>query len=62
MILSHITCWSNTRAATIDPMKSLYKQALKTLDKKPYGYHNGHILQKYKLLSWDNIRKFKTSV
>lgn len=62
LILSHmtycLTSWSNTHKSTIKPLESLYKQALKILDKKPLSYHHCNILQKYRLLSWDNLLKF----
>ncbi len=41
------------------PLESLYKQALETLDKKPFRFHPCHILKKYKLLSWENLIMYK---
>jgi len=54
LILSHINycliSWSNAHATALKPLKSLYKQSLKILDKKSFRHHHCHILQKYKLL------------
>ena len=65
MILSHIeyclTSWSYTFDYILKPIESLFKQALKVLDKKPFTYHHCNILQKYKLLSFDNFKRFKTA-
>ncbi len=41
------------------PPESLYKQALKTLDKKPFRFHHCHILKNYKLLSCENLIMYK---
>ena len=63
MIISHITycliSWSNAHSTAMKPLESLYKQALKTLDKKPFRHHHCHILRKYKLLSWENLITYK---
>ncbi len=37
-------------------LKSLYKQTLKTLDKKSNQYHHCRVLEKYNFLSFDNFR------
>ena len=62
MILSHlsyfITVWGQASQTTIKPVTSLYKQALKIMDQKPITSHHCLIVQKYKLLSFDNFIKF----
>ena len=61
MIISHLTycmtSYSQACSTTLTPLESLYKQALKILDKKPYRYHHCLILKKYNLLSWENLMK-----
>ena len=63
LILSHInyclTTWSTANSTTLKPVISLYKQALKILDKKPRTFHHCTILNKYRFLSWDNLIIFK---
>uniref|UniRef100_A0AAR2J957 Reverse transcriptase domain-containing protein n=1 Tax=Pygocentrus nattereri TaxID=42514 RepID=A0AAR2J957_PYGNA len=60
MIVSHITycftSWSQTSLSILKPIESLYKQALKILDRKPNSYHHCHIVQKYNLLSFDSFK------
>ncbi len=62
MIFSHlsycVTSWSMSGSTILKPVESLYKKALKTLDKKPLSYHHCNILEKYDLLSFDNFCKF----
>ena len=62
MILSHmsycITCWGQAGVSTLRPLESLYKQTLKTLDKKPLHHHHCTILVKHKLLNFENFRVF----
>ncbi len=62
MIISHITycltTWSQASITTLKPLESLYKQSLKTLDKKSVQFHHCSILKKYYLLSWDNLIKY----
>ena len=62
MILSHmsycITCWGQAGETAIKPLESLYKQTLKTLDKKPMHFHHCRVLEKYNLLSFENFRLF----
>lgn len=62
MIMSHIiyclTTWSQTSSTTLKPLESLYKQSMKTLDKKTNRFHHCHILKKQNLLSWDNLIKY----
>ena len=63
LILSHINyclpTWSNANSTTLSPVISLYKQAVKVLDKKPIRYHQCPVLEKHRLLSWDNLVFFK---
>ncbi len=54
-LLSCITTWSQTGVTTLKPVYSLYKQILKTLDKKLRDYHHCHILRKYNFLNFDNF-------
>ena len=62
MILSRmsycITCWGQAGESTLRHLESLYKQTLKTLDKKPIRYHHCRILEKHELLSFENFRLF----
>lgn len=61
MVLSHITycltTWSQANKTTLKSLESLYKQTIKIMDKKPLRYHHCAILQKHKLLSWENVIK-----
>ncbi len=50
--------WSHASITTLKPLESLYKQSLKTLDKKSVQFHHCSILKKYNLLSWDNLIKY----
>lgn len=63
MIFSHIeycfTNWSLTGTTTIKPIESLYKKALKILDRKPITHHHCHILEKDSLLSFENFKVLK---
>ncbi len=49
-IFSHLsyclTCWGQAGETVIKPLKSLYKQTLKTLDKKSNQYHHCRVLEK----------------
>ena len=62
MILTHfiycITSWSQANSTTCKPLEALYKQTLKVLDKKPRLFHHCPILEKYSILSWDNLRRY----
>lgn len=62
MIFSHltycITTWSLSTNTALQPLQSLYKQALKILDKKPVSYHYCKIVKKYKLLTFENFILF----
>lgn len=53
-----ITCWSQANKTTLRPLESLHKQSLKILDKKPRQYHHCTILQKYRMLNFNNIQKY----
>ena len=63
MVFSHIeygfTNWSFTTKTVLSQVESLYKRAIKILDKKPVTHHHCHILKKYGLLSFDNFTTFK---
>ena len=62
MILSHLsycaTVWGQASQTTVKPIISLYKQALKIMDRKPTMWHHCLIVQKYKLLNFDSFIKF----
>lgn len=59
MIAPHITyclsCWSQANKTTLKPLRSVYNQALKVLDRKAPCYHHCNILCKYKILSFDSL-------
>uniref|UniRef100_A0A8C6V2B9 Reverse transcriptase domain-containing protein n=1 Tax=Neogobius melanostomus TaxID=47308 RepID=A0A8C6V2B9_9GOBI len=59
MILPHllygVSCWSQANKSTIKPLESLYKQALRILDRKSRQYHHCQILTKYKMLNFECI-------
>lgn len=57
-----ITTWSLACKSTLKPVEIAYKQALKTLDKKPRMYHHCSILKKFDLLSWENVIKYSDSI
>lgn len=61
IIMSHltycITSWTQTYDTNLKPIHSVYKQALKVLDKKPIRHHHCNVLDKHNLLSWSNIVK-----
>ncbi len=40
-----LTSWSQAKPTTLKPLQSLYKQTLKTLDKKPKQFHHCAILK-----------------
>ncbi len=62
MILSYlsycIACWGQAGETAIKPLESLYKQTLKTLDRKSMQFHHCRILQNHHLLSFENIKLF----
>ena len=62
MIFSHInyclTSWSFTGVTIMKPIESLFKRALKVLDKKPISYHHCNILQKYNFFNFANFKQF----
>lgn len=63
MIMPHlsycVTSWSQGSKTTLKPIHSVYKQALKVLDIKPFRFHHCSILEKYNLLNWENFVKFQ---
>lgn len=62
MIFSHLnycfTSWSQASQSAKRPLETLYKQAIKIMDKKPRHYHHCAILKKHSLLNWNSIHKF----
>lgn len=63
MIMPHLTycftSWSQGCKTTLRPIHSVYKQALKVLDMKPFRHHHCSILVKHKLLNWENMVNFQ---
>lgn len=63
MIMSHLTygltSWGQTNSSSLKPLATIYKKTLKILDQKPNSLHHCIILKKYKLLSWENVIKYK---
>ena len=66
MIMSHmlycVTSWAAACKTTLKPIETVYKQALKVLDKKPKTYHHCQILKKHERLNWDNTVKHTDAV
>lgn len=55
-----LTCWGQAGDTVIKPLKSLYKQALKILDKNPNHFHSCRIIEKHKFLNFDNFRLYSS--
>lgn len=53
--LYYITTWSQTNVSSMQPLQSLYKQALKIMDKKPVSDHYCKIIKKYNLLTFEHF-------
>ena len=66
MIMSHmlycVTSWAAACKTALKPIETVYKQALKVLDKKPKTYHHCQILKKHERLNWDNTVKHTDAV
>ncbi len=45
----------------LKPIDQLYKKTVKVFDRKPQSFHLCSILEKYQLLSFENLKVFKTS-
>ncbi len=62
MIFSHlsycITSWSQASSNTMKPIASIYKQAIKIMDRKPMKWHHCRILKKHNLLTFENFMDF----
>ena len=43
---------------TLKRIQSVYKQALKVLDRKPNSHHHCYILRKHELLSWETLVQY----
>jgi len=57
--MSHcLTCWGQAGETVIKPLKSLYKQTLQILDKKPNHFHFCRIIEKHNFLTFDNFRLY----
>lgn len=56
-VLLLYTCWSQASKTILGLLESLHKQSLKILDGKPRQHHHCTIVQKYRLLNFDNIQK-----
>lgn len=65
MIVSHMTycmtTWTLACKTTLKSIETIYKQALKTLDKKPKTHHHCRILEKHDILSWENMIRYADS-
>ncbi len=65
MIFSHIEycfiVWSFAGVTALKPIDQLYKKAVKVFDRKPLSFYLCSILEKYQLLSFENLKVFKTS-
>ncbi len=63
MVFSHlsycVTVWSQVSQLTIKLVRSLYKQILKILDKKPNRWHHSNIVQKYSFENCINLSLIK---
>ena len=63
MIMSHLTycmtSWGQTNSLSLKPLATLYKRTLKVLDQKPNSSHYCTILNNRKLLSWEDVIKYK---
>lgn len=55
-----LTCWGQAGDTVIKPLKSLYKQAVKILDKKPNHFHSCRIIEKHNFLNFDNFRLYSS--
>jgi len=53
-----LSSWSQGCKKTLKPIQSVYKQALKVLDRKPFRFHHCSILDKHVLLNWENLVTF----
>ena len=49
-----ITCWSQAPSTIWKSLKSLYKRAVKILDKKDWNYHHCHVYNNRSLLNLEN--------
>ena len=49
-----ITCWSQAPSTIWKSLKSLYKRAVKILDKKDWNYHHCHVYNNLGLLNLEN--------
>ena len=63
MIMSHVTycmtSWEQTNSLSLKPLATLYKKAVKVLDQKPNSSPHCNILNVCKLLSWEDVIKYK---
>ena len=60
MILPQLTycliSWAQACCTTLKPIQSVYKQALKVIDRKPNSHC--YILRKHEFLSWENLMQY----
>ena len=54
-----LTTWGQTHTTTLQPLAIIYKQTLKVLDQKPNSTHYCTILNRLKLISWEDTIKYK---
>ena len=56
VLLSYcITSWSQASETVLKPITSIYKQAIKTMDQKPMGWHHCGIIRKHNLFTFENF-------
>ena len=62
MIFSHlsycITSWSQASPTTLKPIFSIYKQAIKIMDRKPMRWHHCRTVKKHNLFTFENFMDF----
>ncbi len=51
-----ITVWSQTSDSLIRKIEMLYNRALKLMDKKTNQWHHCHILKKWHMLNFTNLK------
>ena len=54
-----MTSWGQTNSLSLKPLATLYQRTLKVLDQKPSSSHHCTILNNRKLLSWEDVIKYK---
>lgn len=57
-----LSCWSQANETTLKPLRPVFNQALKVLDRKAPRYHHCNILSKHKILSFDSLIQYTNSI